>query len=334
MISYIIKRLLALIPVIIGVALVVFLIIHLIPGDPAQTMLGERATVESIERLRESMGLNQPLYIQFINFFRDLLRGDLGRSVMSNNPVIAEISVRFPATLELSFFAMIFAVVVGIPAGIFAATHQNSLFDNFSMLVALIGVSMPIFWLGLMLIWLFAVILGWLPPSSRLSVGIEMEYITNILIIDSILQLNWAAFKNVLSHLILPAIALGTIPMAIVARMTRSSMLEVLKKDYIRTAYAKGLQDRIVVYKHALKNAFIPIITVVGLQFGVLLGGAVLTETIFSWPGLGKYLVDAIYARVFPVVQGGILFFAITFVFVNLLVDISYAAIDPRIEYN
>jgi len=334
MISYIIKRLLALIPVIIGVALVVFLIIHLIPGDPAQTMLGERATVESIERLRESMGLNQPLYIQFINFFRDLLRGDLGRSVMSNNPVIAEISVRFPATLELSFFAMIFAVVVGIPAGIFAATHQNSLFDNFSMLVALIGVSMPIFWLGLMLIWLFAVILGWLPPSSRLSVGIEMEYITNILIIDSILQLNWAAFKNVLSHLILPAIALGTIPMAIVARMTRSSMLEVLKKDYIRTAYAKGLQDRIVVYKHALKNAFIPIITVVGLQFGVLLGGAVLTETIFSWPGLGKYLVDAIYARDFPVVQGGILFFAITFVFVNLIVDISYAAIDPRIEYN
>jgi len=334
MISYIIKRLLALIPVIIGVALVVFLIIHLIPGDPAQTMLGERATVESIERLRESMGLNQPLYVQFINFFRDLLRGDLGRSVMSNNPVIAEISVRFPATLELSFFAMIFAVVVGIPAGIFAATHQNSLFDNFSMLVALIGVSMPIFWLGLMLIWLFAVILGWLPPSSRLSVGIEMEYITNILIIDSILQLNWAAFKNVLSHLILPAIALGTIPMAIVARMTRSSMLEVLKKDYIRTAYAKGLQDRIVVYKHALKNAFIPIITVVGLQFGVLLGGAVLTETIFSWPGLGKYLVDAIYARDFPVVQGGILFFAITFVFVNLLVDISYAAIDPRIEYN
>ncbi|MCF8000612.1 MAG: ABC transporter permease [Halanaerobiales bacterium] len=334
MISYIIKRLLALIPVIIGVALVVFLIIHLIPGDPAQTMLGERATVESIERLRESMGLNQPLYIQFINFFRDLLSGDLGRSVMSNNPVIDEISVRFPATLELSFFAMIFAVVVGIPAGIFAATHQNSLFDNFSMLVALIGVSMPIFWLGLMLIWLFAVILGWLPPSSRLSVGIEMEYITNILIIDSILQLNWAAFKNVLSHLILPAIALGTIPMAIVARMTRSSMLEVLKKDYIRTAYAKGLQDRIVVYKHALKNAFIPIITVVGLQFGVLLGGAVLTETIFSWPGLGKYLVDAIYARDFPVVQGGILFFAITFVFVNLLVDISYAAIDPRIEYN
>ncbi len=334
MINYIIKRLLALIPVIIGVALVVFLIIHLIPGDPAQTMLGERASPEALAQLRESMGLNEPLHIQFIDFFKGLLRFDLGRSIMSNNPVMAEISVRFPATLELSFFAIVFAVVVGIPAGIFAATHQNSLFDNFSMLIALIGVSMPIFWLGLMLIWLFAVNLGWLPPSSRLSVGINLEYITNILFIDSIIQMNWAALKDVLSHLILPAIALGTIPMAIIARMTRSSMLEVLKQDYIRTAYSKGLQDRVVVYKHALKNAFIPIITVVGLQFGVLLGGAVLTETIFSWPGLGKYLVDAIYARDFPVVQGGILFFAISFVFVNLLVDISYAAIDPRIEYN
>lgn len=334
MISYIIKRLLALIPVLVGVALVVFLIIHLIPGDPAQTMLGERASPEAIEHLRESMGLNEPLYMQFYDFFRDLLRGDLGRSIMSNNPVANEISLRFPATLELSFFAIIFAVVVGIPAGIFAATHQNSLFDNFSMLVALIGVSMPIFWLGLMFIWLFAVILGWLPPSSRLSVGIELDYITNLLVIDSIIQLNWTALKDVLSHLVLPSIALGTIPMAIIARMTRSSMLEVLKQDYIRTAYSKGLQDRVVVYKHALKNAFIPIITVVGLQFGVLLGGAVLTETIFSWPGLGKYLVDAIYARDFPVVQGGILFFAGTFVLVNLLVDISYAAIDPRIEYS
>ncbi|MBS3811313.1 MAG: ABC transporter permease [Halanaerobiales bacterium] len=333
MTSYIIKRLLALVPVIIGVALVVFLIIHLIPGDPAQTMLGERATVEAIEQLRESMGLNEPLYIQFISFFKGLLSGDLGRSVMSNNPVLNEISVRFPATLELSFCAMIFAVGVGIPAGIFAATHQNSFFDNASMLIALIGVSMPIFWLGLMLIWLFAVILGWLPPSSRLSVGVELDYITNILLVDSIIQLNWNAFKNVFSHLILPSVALGTIPLAIIARMTRSSMLEVLKQDYIRTAYSKGLQDRMVVYKHALKNAFIPIITVVGLQFGVLLGGAVLTETIFSWPGLGKYLVDAIYSRDFPVVQGGILFFAIAFVIVNLLVDISYAAIDPRIEY-
>ncbi|MFW5986494.1 MAG: ABC transporter permease, partial [Halanaerobiales bacterium] len=193
MTNYIIKRLLALIPIIIGVALIVFLIIHLIPGDPAQTMLGERGTPEKLEQLRESMGLNDPLYIQFINFFKDLLRGDLGRSIISNNPVLVEVSFRFPATLELSLFAMVFAVVVGIPAGIFAATHQNSLFDNFSMILSLIGVSMPIFWLGLMLIWLFGVILGWLPPSSRLSVGVDLQTITNIYVLDSILTLNWTA---------------------------------------------------------------------------------------------------------------------------------------------
>ncbi len=334
MTNYIIKRLLALIPIIIGVALIVFLLIHLIPGDPAQVMLGERASPEALAQLRESMGLNEPLYKQFIKFFKDLLRFDLGRSIMSNNPVMNEISYRFPATLELTIFAMIFSIVVGIPMGIFAATHQNSIFDNISMFISLIGVSMPIFWLGLMLIWLFGVIWGWFPPSARLSVGIELETITNLHVVDSIITLNWVALKNALSHLVLPAVALGTIPLAIIARMTRSSMLEVLKQDYIRTAYSKGLRKRVVIYKHALKNALIPIITVVGLQFGRLLGGAVLTETIFSWPGLGKYLVDAINARDFPIVQGGILFFAIAFVFVNLIVDISYAAIDPRIEYN
>lgn len=334
MTSYIIKRLLALIPIVLGVALIVFLLIHLIPGDPAQVMMGERGTAEALEQLRESMGLNDPLHIQFWNFIKDLLRGDLGRSIMSNNSIKEEIALRFPATIELSIFAMIFSVIVGIPVGIFAATHQNSWFDNTSMVVALIGVSMPVFWLGLMLIWLFGVILGWLPPSSRLSVGISLNNITNLYVLDSLIQGNWAALKDSLTHLVLPAVALGTIPLAIIARMTRSSMLEVLKQDYIRTAYAKGLRERIVVYKHALKNAMIPIITVVGLQFGVLLGGAVLTETIFSWPGLGKYLVDAINSRDFPVVQGGILFFAVSFVLVNLIVDISYGSIDPRIKYD
>ena len=279
------------------------------------------------------MGLNDPLPVQFWRYIKDLLRGDLGRSIMSNNPVSAELAQRFPATLELSFFAIFFAVVVGIPAGIFASVKQNSWFDNLSMLVALIGVSMPIFWLGLMFIWIFAVELGWFPPSSRIGVGLEFTPITNLYVIDSILQLNFAALKDVLHHLVLPAVALGTIPMAIIARMTRSSMLEVLKKDFIRTAYAKGLKGKIVILKHALKNALVPIITVVGLQFGVLLGGAVMTETIFSWPGLGKYLVDAIYARDFPIVQGGILFFAGVFVIVNLLVDLSYALVDPRIQY-
>jgi peptide/nickel transport system permease protein len=333
MFNYIIKRLLALIPILIGVAIIVFLIVHLIPGDPAQTMLGERATDQALERLREQMGLNDPLPVQFWRYVKDLLRGDLGRSIMSNNPVSAELMQRFPATLELSFFAIIFSVFVGVPAGIFASMNQNSWFDNLSMLIALIGVSMPIFWLGLMFIWLFAVELGWFPPSSRIGVGLEFTPITNLYVIDSILQFNFTALKNVLHHLVLPAVALGTIPMAIIARMTRSSMLEVLKKDYIRTAYAKGLKRKIVIFKHALKNAMVPIITVVGLQFGVLLGGAVMTETIFSWPGLGKYLVDAIYARDFPIVQGGILFFAGVFVIVNLIVDLSYALVDPRIQY-
>jgi len=333
MINYIIKRLLALIPILIGVAVIVFLIVHLIPGDPAQTMLGERATDQALERLRAQMGLNDPLPVQFWRYVKDLLRGDLGRSIMSNNPVSAELAQRFPATLELSFFAMIFAIVVGVPAGIFASINQNSWFDNLSMLIALIGVSMPIFWLGLMFIWLFAVELGWFPPSSRIGVGLDFSPITNLYVIDSILQLNFKALKDILHHLVLPAVALGTIPMAIIARMTRSSMLEVLRKDFIRTAYAKGLKRKIVIFKHALKNAMVPIITVVGLQFGVLLGGAVMTETIFSWPGLGKYLVDAIYARDFPIVQGGILFFAGVFVIVNLIVDLSYALVDPRIQY-
>lgn len=333
MINYIIKRLLALIPILIGVAVIVFLIVHLIPGDPAQTMLGERATDQALERLREQMGLNDPLPVQFWRYVKDLLRGDLGRSIMSNNPVSVELAHRFPATLELSFFAILFAVFVGVPAGIIASINQNSWFDNLSMLIALIGVSMPIFWLGLMFIWLFAVELGWFPPSSRIGVGIDFTQITNLYVLDSILQLNFKALADVLHHLVLPAVALGTIPMAIIARMTRSSMLEVLKKDYIRTAYAKGLKRNIVILKHALKNAMVPIITVVGLQFGVLLGGAVMTETIFSWPGLGKYLVDAIYARDFPIVQGGILFFAGVFVFVNLIVDLSYALFDPRIQY-
>jgi len=333
MLNYIIKRLLALIPILIGVAIIVFLIVHLIPGDPAQTMLGERATDAQLEQLRESMGLNDPLYTQFWRYVKDLFRGDLGRSIMSNNPVISELKIRFPATLELSFFAMIFAVFVGVPAGIFAAINQNSWFDNLSMMVALIGVSMPIFWLGLMFIWLFAVELGWFPPSSRISVETVLNPVTNLYVVDSILNGNFNALIDILHHLFLPSVALGTIPMAIIARMTRSSMLEVLRQDFIRTAYAKGLKRKAVIFKHALKNALVPIITVVGLQFGVLLGGAVMTETIFSWPGLGKYLVDAIYARDFPIVQGGILFFAGVFVFVNLIVDLSYATVDPRIQY-
>jgi len=334
MLNYIIRRLILLIPIIIGVSLAVFLMVHLIHGDPAKVMLGERANPKDIKMLREKLGLDDPLYIQYFRFVKRLATGDLGRSIISRNPVISELSERYPATIELTLFSMIIAVFVGVPAGIISATKQYSLFDYISMSGALIGVSMPIFWLGLMAIWLFAFKLGWFPPSSRLSVGIELERITNFYLLDSILTGNWAAFKDVLWHLVLPGISLGTIPMAIIARMTRSSMLEILNKDYIKTAYAKGLSQKVVICKHALRNALIPIVTVIGLQFGVLLGGAVMTETIFSWPGVGKYSFDAIMARDFPVVQGTILVLSITFVFVNLIVDLLYGVIDPKIHYN
>ena len=333
MFSYLLKRVLFLLPILIGVSFLVFLMIHLVPGDPAIAMLGERATPEKLESLREDLGLNDSFIVQYYRYFKRLLHFDLGRSVISNHSVAAEIGERFPSTAELAIFAMIFAVALGIPAGILAAARQNSLFDNISMIVALFGVSMPIFWLGLMAIWLFSVKLGILPPSARLSVGISLQRITNLYVLDSLISGNLPALKDVLTHLILPAIALGTIPMAIIARMTRSSMLEVLRYDFIRTAYAKGLNSSVVIYKHAFRNALIPVITVVGLQFGSLLGGAVLTETIFSWPGIGKLSYDAIMARDFPVVQGSILVIAMIFVLINLIVDLTYSFVDPRIKY-
>lgn len=333
MFSYLLKRIFFLLPILIGVSFLVFLMIHLVPGDPAVAMLGERATPEKLDKLREDLGLNDSFIVQYYRYFRRLLQFDLGRSVISNHSVAAEIGERFPSTAELTIFAMIFAVALGIPAGILAATKQNSSFDNISMIVALFGVSMPIFWLGLMAIWLFSVKLGLLPPSARLSVGISLQRITNFYLIDSLISGNLSALKDVLIHLILPGIALGTIPMAIIARMTRSSMLEVLRYDFIRTAYAKGLNSNVVIYKHAFRNALIPVITVVGLQFGSLLGGAVLTETIFSWPGIGKLSYDAIMSRDFPVVQGSVLVIAMIFVLINLIVDLTYSFVDPRIKY-
>ncbi|MCK4257664.1 MAG: ABC transporter permease [Halanaerobiales bacterium] len=334
MINYLIKRLLFLIPILLGVSFLIFVMIHMVPGDPAVIMLGEKGTPEMLDQLREDLGLNEPLLVQYFKFFQRLMRFDLGRSIVSNHSVSEEIGERFPSTAELAIFAMTFAILIGVPVGILAASKQNSFFDNTSMVVALFGVSMPIFWLGLMLIWLFSVKLGWLPPSARLTVGVELERITNLYVMDSVLTGNFTALKDVLTHLILPGIALGTIPMAIIARMTRSSMLEVLHHDFIRTAYAKGLDAKVVIYKHALRNALIPIITVIGLQFGSLLGGAVLTETIFSWPGIGKLSYDAIMARDFPVVQGSVLVIAMIFVLINLFVDLTYSFVDPRINYS
>jgi peptide/nickel transport system permease protein len=311
----------------------VFGFLRLIPGDPAVTMLGERATPENIARVREQLGLNKPLPEQYLIFLGNALRGDLGRSILRQEPVTQEIIRRFPATIELALAALLIAVVVGIPAGVISAVRRGSWFDSSSMLVALTGVSMPIFWLGLMLIYLFAVVLHLLPTGGRLDAGTQLAPITNLVLVDALLRGNIPVFFQGLRHLLLPALALGTIPMAIIARMTRSSMLEVLGQDYIRTAQAKGLKERTVVVRHALRNAWLPIITVVGLQVGILLSGAILTETVFSWPGIGRWLVDAIYARDYPIVQGVTLMIALIFVVVNLTVDILYALVDPRIRF-
>jgi peptide/nickel transport system permease protein len=331
--SYIIRRVLSLIPTLLGVSIIVFLFLRMIPGDPALALTGEHATEANVERIREEFGLNKPLHEQYLTYMGKVLRGDLGRSILSRRPIMDEIRVRFPATIELSVCALTVALVVGVPAGIISATRRNSIFDNVAMVGSLLGISMPIFWLGLMLNWFFAVQLGWLPSVTRLDAGIELQRITNLLIVDSILTGNAEALLNAIQHLILPAIALGTIPMAIIARMTRSAMLEVLEQDYMRTARAKGLVERVVIMRHALKNALLPVITIVGLQVGVLLSGAVLTETIFAWPGIGRWLYLSILSRDYPIIQGMALFVTILFLVVNLLVDVSYALVDPRIRY-
>ncbi|WP_331713891.1 ABC transporter permease [Lentibacillus sp. JNUCC-1] len=333
MFAYTIRRLLMLIPVLFGMTLITFSIVHLIPGNPAQVILGETATQDAIQNLEESMGLNKPYFVQYGIYIQDLLQGDLGTSLRSKAEISKEIWPYIAATLELTFFAMIFAVFIGINAGIISAWKQNSWFDYAAMLVALIGVSMPIFWLGLMEQWVFSQEMGWLPATGRENSRDPIEPITYFYVLDSLLHMDFSRTVTVLKHLILPSIALGTIPMAIIARMTRSSMLEVMKSDYIRTVEAKGAGQWLIIYKHALKNAVIPVLTVIGLQTGVLLGGAILTETIFSWPGIGRYVFEAISYRDYPVIQSGILVVAFFFVIINLIVDLLYTYIDPRIKY-
>jgi len=332
---YIFRRLLNLIPVLLGITLLVFLFLHLIPGDPAVVMLGDRATPTQVAALRERMGLNEPLPLQYLAFLGNLLQFDLGRSIFTGVPIIEEIKIRWPATFELSVVAMVISLIIGIPAGVLAAVRKNSLLDNITMSGSLIGVSMPVYWLGLLLIYLFAVNLQWLPPSGRISIdaGLGFKPVTGFYLLDTLMQGNFSAFKDVCLHLLLPAFTLSTIPLAILARITRSAMLEVLGQDYIRTARAKGLIELRVIFKHALKNAMLPVITIVGLEFGTLLGGAILTETIFSWPGIGKWIYEGILSRDYPVVQGGVIFVATAFVLINLIVDLSYAFLDPRIQY-
>lgn len=342
MTRYVIKRFLTIIPVLMGVSMLVFAFIRLIPGDAATAMLGERATPERIAAVRQEMGLDRPLYEQYLLYMSRVVRGDLGKSIIRGDPVTKDILRRFPATIELALAAMLVAIIVGVPAGVISAVRRNSVFDNVSRLVALTGVSLPIFWLGLMLSWFLGVQLHLLPTGGRLTPTLDIAPLhifgrdirTNSYILDSLLTRNGAAFVDTIRHLILPAIALGTIPMAIIARMTRSSMLEVLSQDYIRTAHSKGLRETRVVVRHALKNALLPVVTVVGLQVGRLLSGAILTETIFAWPGIGSWVYDAIVARDYPIVQGMAMFVAAIFVMVNLLVDVLYAVLDPRIRFD
>ncbi|MFC0190330.1 ABC transporter permease [Fictibacillus aquaticus] len=333
MFAYTIRRLTSLVPVLLGMIFIVFMMIRAIPGNPAQLILGQQATERAVAALTKELGLDQPWYTQFWSYFSGLFKGDLGVSLKTNTPISEEIWPYLAATIELSLAAMLIAVVIGINAGIISAWFQNSWFDYCAMVLALIGVSMPIFWLGLMEQYIVAIQWDLLPTTGRDNIRDAVDPITHLYLIDTLMHGRIDQFIEVIKHLILPGFALGTIPMAIIARMTRSSMLEVMRSDYIRTARAKGMKMFWVVYKHSLKNALIPVVTVIGLQIGLLLGGAILTETIFGWPGIGTYIYEAISSRDYPVIQSGILIVAFIFVLINLLVDLLYAAIDPRIKY-
>jgi len=331
--AYIIRRILGLIPVLFGITLLVFFLIRLIPGDPAVVMLGDRASAEDVERVREELGLNKPLHLQYFSYMRQLLKGDLGKSIINHTTVTSELRYRFPATIEMITGALLFGVSVGISIGVVSAIRRNSWFDVLGMFGALLGVSMPIFWLALILIYALAVNNRILPPSSRLDVELFIDRRTGFMVIDTLLAGDMYAFFNALWHMILPSFVLSTVVMPGLTRITRASMLEVLRQDYVRTAWAKGLVEKMVVARHALKNALLPVVTVVGGQLGGLLGGAILTETVFSWPGMGTWTYRAILSRDYPIVQGSVLVSATIFVFVNLAVDILYAFIDPRIHY-
>lgn len=333
MTRFIIRRLLLAIPVLIGIMTVVFILLQLIPGDPALALSGEKASVEQVERVREEFGLNRPLPVQYAYFLKSAITLNFGDSLRTHQPVATELRQFFGATAELSVAALIIALVIGIPAGVIAATNRASFLDYGTMMISLIGISTPVFWSGIVLIYILSFQLGLFPIGGILATGIKLQHVTDAYVLDSILTGNWPALRSSLHHLLLPAFVLATIPMAIVARMTRSSMLEVLGQDYLRTARAKGLKDRLVIVRHALKNALIPIVTAIGLQFGGLLSGAFLTETVFGRPGLGRYVVAAIGARDYPAIQGTVLVVAVAFVVINLLVDLAYAAIDPRIHY-
>jgi peptide/nickel transport system permease protein len=334
MLRFVIRRLLLLVPILIGLSILIFAWIHALPGSPAESLLGEHATPQAIAQIRRQLGLDKPIYIQYWDYLQTLAHGNLGTSITTQRTVTYELGHRFPATVELALSAMLFSIVVGIPIGFFAAKRYGSVVDHVSLVGSLIGISIPIFFLGLILKYVFAVRLGWLPSIGRQSVLSNARHPTNFFILDAIIERDWSTLWDVIKHLILPAIALGSIPLAVVTRITRAAVLDVQNEDYVRTARAKGLPPYTVDRRHVLRNALLPISTIIGLQTGLLLSGAVLTETVFAYPGIGSWLRDAIFNRDYPVLQGGILFLAVVFVLVNLLVDVSYAIINPRIRYS
>jgi dipeptide transport system permease protein len=334
MLKFFLGRVLVLVPTFIGVSIIAFSFIRLLPGDPVMLMSGERVmSPERHAQIMHELGMDRPMVMQYLSYIGGILRGDFGTSVVTKQPILHQFFTLFPATLELSLCAIIFAIVLGIPAGVFAAIKRGSFFDQSVMGAALVGYSMPIFWWGLLLIILFSGILRWTPVSGRIDLLYFFPPVTGFMLIDSLLSGQKGAFASAASHLILPTIVLGTIPLAVIARQTRSAMLEVLSEDYVRTARAKGLSPFRVVGIHALRNAMIPVITTIGLQVGVMLAGAILTESIFSWPGIGKWMVDSVFKRDYPVIQGGLLLIAGIIMLVNLLVDLAYGLVNPRIRH-
>jgi peptide/nickel transport system permease protein len=334
MLRYVVRRLMLLVPILLGVSILIFFWVHALPGNPASALLGERATPQLVKQYKERYGLDKPMPVQYWNYLKVTLHGDLGVSIVTRQTVVSEIKRRFPATVELALGAMIFAVTLGIPLGFFAAKRYGGVFDHLSLVGSLIGISIPIFFLAIILKYFFSVKWQLLPSVGREDILSDAEHPTNFYILDAIITRDWDALWDTIRHLILPAIALGSIPLAVIMRITRASVLDVQNEDYVRTARAKGLPPRTVDRRHVMRNALLPVATIIGLQTGLLLSGAVLTETVFAWPGMGSWLAQAIFSSDYPALQGGILFLAIVFVLVNLFVDISYAIINPRIRYS
>src|SRR6266498_342650 len=334
MLRYVVRRLLLLVPILLGVSILIFFWIRALPGNPASALLGERSTPELVKEYKQRYGLDRPIPVQYWDYVKNTAKGDLGTSISSRRAVTYEIKQRFPATIELAIAAMIIAIGLGIPLGFLAAKRHGGLFDHLTLIGSLLGISIPIFFLAIILKYLFAVRWQWLPSVGRADVLSGAEHPTNFYVLDALIERDWSALWDTIKHLVLPGIALGSIPLAVITRITRAAVLDVQNEDYVRTARAKGLAPLTVDRRHVLRNALLPVSTIIGLQTGLLLSGAVLTETVFAYPGMGSWLRDAIFTRDYPVLQGGILFLAVVFVLVNLIVDISYAIINPRIRYS